>query len=764
MRRLSFGLWAMCVLALAAPPLGRAVAEEAGGAATPDEGARPTLRAGTLDGGWVFDGRLDDPAWAAARDSIARLTTIEPREGGVPVGRTVVRVLTSPREIVIGLRCDDPNAAGIVSHSKARDSQLDDEDNVTLVFDTFMDGRSGYVFSVNPSGARSDGLVVAQGEEVNTAWDAIWEAKTARDAAGWSAEIRIPIRSLSFGKNLDHWGFNVQRRIQRIQETSRWASASRDFEVTQTTRSGVLAGLPPFDLGLGLSIRPAVVTRATRPSRYQPTDYETELSLDMSKTLGPNLLSAVTINTDFAETEVDARQINLTRFPLYFPEKRTFFLAGSDIFEFGLGLDEESLIPFYSRRIGLFGVTEEDQVEVPIDAGAKITGRIGETQLGGLVVGTRPIEDLRLVEEDLVFNLPRTTMGAVRMKRNLFEESSVGLIGTFGDQAGRHGAWTGGADFTYRTSSFHDDQNFLVGAWGLMNDREGLHGEKTAFGLRIDYPNDPVDINLSTFRIGDGFSPSLGFVPRNGTQIWDLSTTITPRPWWPGVRELTQELNFTLYNRLDNASWQSYELSARPFDILFHSGERFEFAIEPQGDRVPPDTAFSIADNVDIPTGSYEWTRFIVGAHSAEKRAVRGHIVWEAGDYYNGRLSTVEAGIGVRPFDFLTLELTGERDTGTLTSLLEGATGDSLAEVRVREDLIALRVEVNISSDLQFASVTQYDTDSRELGTNNRLRWTFFPQGDLFVVFNYNALRTLDDRWHFQSNQLPIKLQYTMRF
>lgn len=763
MRRLSFGLWALCALALA--PLSPAMAAEAGeGTAAAAEGARPTLRAGTLGGDLVFDGRLDDPAWAAAADSIAGLTTIEPREGGVPVGRTVVKVLANPREIVIGLRCDDPNAAGLVSHSKARDSQLDEEDHVTLVFDTFLDGRSGYVFTINPSGARSDGLVVAQGEDVNTSWDAIWEARTALDAAGWSAEIRIPIRSLSFGKDLDRWGFNVERRIQRIQETSRWAGASRDFEVTQTTRSGVLASLPPFDLGLGLSVRPALVTRVTRPSRYAETDYEAELSLDATKTLGSNLLSALTINTDFAETEVDARQINLTRFPLFFPEKRTFFLEGSDIFEFGLGLDEETLIPFYSRRIGLFGVSEEDQVEVPIDAGAKIAGRIGETQLGGLVVGTRPIEDLRLEEEDLIFNLPRTTMGAVRMRRNLFEESSVGLLATFGDQAGRHDAWTGGADFTYRTSSFHDDQNFLVGAWGLVNDRVDLHGEKSAFGLRIDYPNDPVDINFSSVRIGDGFDPSLGFVPRNGVHIWDVSTTITPRPWWPGVRELTQELNFTLYNRLDNATWQSYAISARPFDVLFHSGERFEFAIEPEGDRVPADTAYSLADNVDIPTGSYEWTRFTVGAHSAEKRRLRGHVVWESGDYYNGRLSTVEAGISIRASDLLTFEVNGERNTGTLTSLLEGSTGDSLAKVHVREDLISVRVEVNVSSDLQFATVTQYDTDSRELGSNNRLRWTFLPKGDLFVVYNYNALRTLDNQWHFKSYQLPIKVQYTMRF
>jgi hypothetical protein len=273
-----------------------------------------------------------------------------------------------------------------------------------------------------------------------------------------------------------------------------------------------------------------------------------------------------------------------------------------------------------------------------------------------------------------------------------------------------------------------------------------------------------VAITMSTTRIGDGFDPSLGFVPRNGVQIWDLSSTISPRPWWPGVRELTQELNFTLFNRLDNSTWESYSLSARPFDLLFHSGERFEFAIEPEGDRVPPDTAYSIADNVDIATGSYEWTRYTVGLHSAEKRRVRGNVVWESGGYYSGRLSTVTAGLSVRPFDFLLLEGTGERSTGTVLGVVEGVGGDSLANLRIKEDLLSLRLEINVSSDLQFASVTQYDTESRELGSNNRLRWTFSPQGDLFVVYNHNALRAPDNSFHFRSNQVPIKIQYTWRF
>ena len=763
MRRLPIVAWVSLALSLVLAEVGRA---QGGGTPGPPgaEGARPTLRVGTLGAPLVLDGRLTEEAWASAPDSIARLTTIEPREGGEPAGRTVVKVLASRDEIAIGIRCDDPQPAGIVSRAKARDAVLDDEDHVLLVFDTFLDGRSGYVFAVNPAGARFDGLVVAQGEDINSAWDAIWEARTARDERGWSVEIRIPAKSLAFRKDHARWGFNVQRRIQRLQETSRWAGASRDFEITQTRRAGVLEQLPDFDLGAGLSVRPALVSRATKPAKFAKTDYESELSLDVTKTLGPNVLSAVTVNTDFAETEVDARQINLTRFPVFFPEKRSFFLSGSDIFEFGLGLDEETLLPFFSRRIGLFGVDSEDQVAVPIDAGAKVTGRVGGLQMGGLVVGTRPIEDLRLVEEDLVFNLPRTTMGAVRLRQNLFEESSVGMLATFGDQLGRHRSWSGGLDFTYRTSSFRDDQNFLVGAWGLLDDRQDLHGDKSAYGARIDYPNDPLDINLSSIRIGDGFDPSLAFVPRTGVHIWDLSTTITPRPWWPGVRELTQELNFTLYNRLDNSTWQSYALSARPFDVLFHSGDRFEFAIEPEGDRVPPDTAYSIADGVDIATGTYEWTRFTVGLRSAEKRRVRGYVLWESGDYYSGRLSTVEGGLAVRPFDFLTLEATGERSTGSVIGVLEGVSTDSLASLRIKENLVGLRLEINVSSDLQLVSVTQYDTQSRELGSNNRLRWTFRPQGDLFVVYNHNMARGLDNRWRFLSNQTPVKIQYTWRF
>src|SRR5262249_39456366 len=302
---------------------------------------RPSLRAGVLPTDpLVVDGLLSEPAWASAPDSIANFIMLEPREGGVPTCPTVVKVLADPAGIVIGVRCRDPHPQKIVAFSKARDAELGEEDNLIIVLDPFLDGRSGYVFSINPAGARFDGLVAARGEEVNGDWDTYWEAKTSRDEQGWSAEIRIPVASIAFRNSGNGWGFNVQRRVQRLQETSRWAGAKLDYEIYQTSRAGLLTGLPAFDLGLGLTVRPAGVERRQKAAPHKSYESNEDFSLDASQRIGPHLLGSLTVNTDFSETEVDVRQVNLTRFPISFPEKRTFFLQGADIFEFGLGLDE----------------------------------------------------------------------------------------------------------------------------------------------------------------------------------------------------------------------------------------------------------------------------------------------------------------------------------------------------------------------------------------------------------------------------------------
>ncbi len=285
-------------------------------------------------------------------------------------------MLANPHALVVGILCDDPEPLRIVSFTKQRDGVQDTEDHVVIVLDTFLDGRSGYVFEVNPGGARYDALINPGGSDANADWDGIWDAATHRDDHGWSVEIWIPIESLSFKRGLDRWHFNVQRRIQRFQETDRWASARPDWAITQTSRAGLLTGLPDFSVGLGLTVRPAVVGGGGIPGPSAAGDVDGHVSLDTLKRLGPNLNASVSINTDFAETEVDARQTNLTRFPLFFPEKRTFFLEGSDIFQFGLALDG-LVIPFFSRRIGLV-----DGRQVPIAIATKLNGRLGDTSLG----------------------------------------------------------------------------------------------------------------------------------------------------------------------------------------------------------------------------------------------------------------------------------------------------------------------------------------------------------------------------------------------
>lgn len=751
--------WRIVALAAWLAALGTASAVRA------QTGTAPTLRAGVIPADFRLDGRAHGHPWWAAADSIDHLTMVEPEEGGTPAGRTRVSVLANANEIVVGVRCYDPEPKGIVSFSKARDSELAAEDHVVLVFDTYLDSRSGYVFAVNPTGARFDGLVTSQGESVNSAWDAIWQAETARDASGWSAEFRIPIKSLGYKSDGSTWGFNIQRRVQRLQETSRWSGISIDREVYQTKWAGRLTALPQFDLGRGLNVRGAAVGRMRTPAKDADTEYDGDLVLDVTKKFGSNVSSALTINTDFAETEVDVRQINVTRFPLFFPEKRSFFLESSDIFEFGIGLDEENLLPFHSRRIGLVGPDPDDQAAIPINAGGEIHGVLGNTNMGVIVTNTRKVDHTSLGVNDFTFHVPQTTMGAVRVAQNVFEESTIGALATFGDQQGRDNSWLGGLDLTLQTSGFLRDKNLLFGAWGLLNDRDDLNGDKSAFGARIDYPNDLWDVNLSTIRIGDGFDPSLGFVPRNDVQIWDLGIEFNPRPARPWLRQAFHEFSATLFNARDNKTWESYSFTVKPFDWLLESGDQFDAGFEPEGDRPP--RAFEIAADVDVAPGSYEWTRYFFGARSAEKRRIEGELRLDFGRYYDGDLTTVEGRLTMKPSALWACELTGERSSGTVVALIddyEELNSTATVEKDYLEQLFGVRFQFNISPDLQLSSLTQYETESRELGTNNRLRWTFHPFGDLFIVYNHNIQRTVDRRWEFVSNELPVKLQYTMRF
>jgi hypothetical protein len=710
------------------------------GVASAQQTTTPMLRVGPVEGVIHLDGKLDEPAWTAA-DSIPALTQIEPKEGAAAAARTVVRVLMNEEVIIIGVRADYPAGIGVVSFARDRDAELSSEDHIRVVIDTYRDGRSGYVFAINANGARYDALVTDQGAGENSNWDAIWEAATDRSATGWSAEIRIPLRSLLFRPGLDAWGFNVQRRIQRLQETDRWASPERNYEITQTSRAGRLTGIPAMNLGLGLSVRPSVKLGGGKDTPGDRFHDASDASLDATQRLGANALASLTINTDFAETEVDTRRTNLTRFPLFFPEKRTFFLEGADIFDFGLGLSED-VIPFFSRRIGLLGGKE-----VPIDVGGKVNGRVGATNFGAVAVRTGTLDTLPTAN----------TLGVLRLKQNVLGESSVGMIATAGDPQGLRDSWLAGLDLTYQTSRFRGNRNFLAGVWGLTMNREGLGGRKSATGVKLDYPNDLWDIAFTYKWLGDDFEPSLGFVPRPSVQITTLVIDHSPRPQHPigplHVRQMFYEFETLLVTDL-NGKWESYRVFIAPVNWRLESGDRFELNVVPVGERITE--PFEVANGVLIPAGSYHWNRSRVEGGLASKRRFSGQFTWWFGNFYTGKLDELEMTAAWKPSSLFIVELSARRNVGRLP------------EGRFRQDLIGTRVRLNFSPDLQFNSFVQYDNESRSVGTNTRLRWTYKPLGDLFVVYNHNVTTrdplTDSRRWRFASNQLLVKAQYTFRY
>ena len=702
------------------------------GPADAQQASPPSLRAAPLTGSIHVDGLLDEREWGPA-EAIDGFTQTDPQEGAVPSGKTVVRVLAGPKALVIGVVCDDPDPAGIVSFSVRRDASLASEDHLRIVLGPFLDGRSGYVFSVNPSGARYDGLINPGGETENPDWDGIWEAATKRTATGWSAEIWIPVQTLSFNPDLRSWHFNVQRRIQRRLETVRWAFPARQYQVTQTSRAGLITELPRFDLGRGLTVRPAVTAGGGVPAPDAPVDGEFQPSLDVAQRLGANVVASLTVNTDFAETEVDTRRTNLTRFPLFFPEKRTFFLEGDDIFSFGLGLNED-VLPYFSRRIGLV----EGQ-EVPIIAGTKINGRAGNTSFGGLTVGTN--DKPGVVSDEAL-------MAVGRVKQNVGRESWVGVITTAGDPLGRSGSWLAGGDATYATSRFRGNKNFLAGVWVLAAGRDDLGRDANAYGFKVDYPNDLWDIQLTAKRIGHNFDPSLGFVPRRSVYLYNGQINNRTRLSRGPIQQLFHEFIPSLATDL-SGNWESYRVFIAPVNWRFRSGDRFELNANPTGERlVEP---FEIAGGVTIAPGAYHWMRYRVEVGTAQKRRLYAQVTWWFGDFYDGELDQLLWTGAWNPTPLFTLEFSGERNIGRLPS------------GHFTQTLVGNRLRVNVSPDLSVASYIQYDTDSNSVGVNTRLRWTFRPTGDLFVVYNHN-IREMLQRWQLDSNQLLVKLQYALRY
>ncbi len=328
-----------------------------------------------------LDGVLDERAWEQA-GVIANLIQQAPKPGAPTPYRTEVRILVDGDTLYLGITCSDPESSRIAVHTMQRDGDMTGDDTVAFILDPFGDRTTGYFFQVNAAGARQDG-VYSDPENIPLDWDGIWEARVRLTTQGWTAEIAIPSRTLRFPKGRVAWGFNVERRIARDRVVVRWAGTTLDALLGDLRRAGELTGVENLRQGKGFSVSPYGLVRSERDFTTGDATARTDGGLDVNYSLGPELTGVLTLNTDFAETEVDTRQVNLTRFTLFYPEKRQFFNDGANQFSFGLGLEEE-FIPFFSRRVGLF----EGQ-QVPIRGGIKLVGRQGRWGIGVLDVQTR---------------------------------------------------------------------------------------------------------------------------------------------------------------------------------------------------------------------------------------------------------------------------------------------------------------------------------------------------------------------------------------
>src|SRR3989454_4228466 len=372
-QRRSPSRWFFCVL-LATATLASARSED-GPVATVSAISSPSI---------TLDGLLNEPAWRDA--PVMKLVQQAPKPGQPTPYETEVRVIVTSDRIYFGFTCKDPDPRRIAIHTMQRDGDMTGDDTVSIVLDTYGDHRTGYFFQINAAGARVDGLI-SRSESASLDWDGIWDARTARTQDGWSAEIVIPSRTLSFTPGLNDWGLNLERFIPRERQWLRWSSPTLDSFLYDLSRAGRLTGLGELQQGKGIEITPYAIGKTKRFYGVSPRAWQGAVGGEVTWKITPQLVTVFTANTDFAETEVDTRQINLTRFPLFFPEKRSFFLEGANQYVFGLNLGEQFIpffIPFFSRNVGLL-----DGTQIPIDAGIKLNGRVGKWNLAALDVQTR---------------------------------------------------------------------------------------------------------------------------------------------------------------------------------------------------------------------------------------------------------------------------------------------------------------------------------------------------------------------------------------
>ncbi|MEI7950894.1 MAG: carbohydrate binding family 9 domain-containing protein [Gammaproteobacteria bacterium] len=705
----------------------------------------------------TIDGVLDEEVWQHAV-LVTDFHQMSPVEYGSPSQRTEVRVFYTDNALYVGARMYESDPALIRANVMRQGQTLQNDDAFNLMVDSNFDRRSGYLFELNANGVRVDGIY-QNVTQVDRSWNGIWQAKSQIDAQGWTTEIRIPFQTLSFNPNNSDWGINFRRTIRRTNEEIAWVSSNR---LINPGAAGTASGLTGLHQGLGLDVVPYLVARQSKvfgPQGYN--DNKLDPQLDVYYKITPQLNAALTVNTDFSATEVDDRVVNLSRFNLFFPERRDFFIRDTDIFQFGrigngvvFGLETNEAIPtaalqngrpFFSRNMGLSASGQP----VDIKTGAKVSGRVGAWNLGALMVRQ---------DEDVGSKVDAQTMLVGRASLNVLQESQIGVIATQGDAHSNNDNSLVGADFRYRNSHLPGGSVMESEVWYQQTDSALLTGDNAAYGFGISAPNSNGWRGAYNYkRIQNNFNPALGFV--NQRDIEDHALDFGYRQYlMPGGTVRSVYGGFDSYRNLNgttgdvisetfqvraNANNNSNDVVAATLASKREVLSR-NFVIYRQSDGTR---------NITIAPGDYRFTQTTLSLTTAGQREWATKVALSQGDYYNGENLQTSVNLTWLPRPGYSLQ------SGYSENRIQLPQGDFLVRQWSFTSLI------NFTPDITWTNRVQYDNISESMSLNSRLYWIPEPGREAYLVLNWGLVDLDKDNDFTSTNRdLTLKYNYTFRF
>jgi hypothetical protein len=653
----------------------------------------------------TIDGLLDDMAWDEGQP-IAGFVQAEPFQGQAASESTEVRLVYDDEAIYVGVTLHDSDPSQIVTTDTRRDASLEEMDSFQIIFDTFRDQQNGFVFGTNAAGIQYDAQVRDQGEATET-WDGSWDVRTSMGQAGWTAEFRIPLRTLRYGPPPQTWGVNFFRNIQRTRERTYWAPLPREYELQRLSSAGELRGLT-LAAPRNLKILPYVVSSANRDfTPDSSTDLDGDIGFDAKFGITPSLNLDVTYNTDFAQVEVDTQQINLTRFNLRFPEKRPFFLENSELFR--VGKDDEIDL-FFSRRIG---VDESSGSLVPIRGGARVSGKAAGFNVGLL--------NMQTADNDTT---PANNFTVLRASRELPSRSGVGAMFVNRDSTGSL-APSGDYNRTFGADARAGiGERVTFAAFAARTQTPGLTGRDYAYNLDSEYDDGRHRVQLEWGETGEDFNPEVGFLEKeDGYRRYRVSFQETMRQQrirdW-GFREFLPHVNYTRYDYLDGGL-NSAELHAdNHWD--WENGNFISVALNGTWDglREP----FEVYPGIVVPAGEHGGLRATSRFNTDRRKWIFGRLQWDAGQFLTGTQSSPTIQVILRDSGRFALDTTWNYRA------------INLPEGRFHTNLGNMRVTYNFTPSVFVQSLVQYNDRTERWSTNLRFHWLQTAGTGLFVVYN----------------------------